>query len=84
MCELCKRNQSTTRHHLVPRTLHRRYKAKKGFDQKFLNVTVDLCKDCHHMVHDFFSEKELASKFNTLESLLSNEKVIKYINWINR
>ena len=80
-CELCKRELQTTRHHLRPRTLHSRLK-KKGFTQLELNVTVDLCRDCHHMVHEFFTEKELAKNFYTLELLLESEKVRKYVSWV--
>lgn len=56
------------KHHLNP-------KEKKG-------PTIPVCVACGDQLHLLFTRKELANKYNTLEKLLANEKVQKWIQWI--
>jgi hypothetical protein len=81
-CELCGREPiATTRHHLVPRTLSSRKSVRVRLPER-IGETVDLCEPCHFHVHRTFTEKELAARFFTLESLLADERIIKWIQWI--
>jgi hypothetical protein len=59
-CAICN-GPGTTRHHLIPRS------TRNGNRD-----TILLCRDCHADVHWFFSNWELALKFNT-EELLKTE-----------
>lgn len=68
-CEMCEREMRLTRHHLIPKLMHARYKAK-GFTREELNTCALICRVCHSAVHHFFSGKELAQKYNTIEKLL--------------
>jgi hypothetical protein len=61
------------KHHLEPRT--RRGGKKRG---PFIRV----CSACAHQLHEIFTIKELQKEYNTLEKLLANEKVQKWIEWI--
>ena len=45
---------------------------------------VDLCTQCHRYIHSTFSEKELGRKYNTLEALLADEKIAKYVAWAKK
>ncbi|WP_029894318.1 HNH endonuclease [Desulfohalovibrio reitneri] len=80
-CAMCGRGAPTTRHHLIPRKLHKRLK-KKGVEEERLQETVPLCRACHSTVHQTFSEKELAGEYNTLEAILSDERVAKWRDWL--
>jgi 5-methylcytosine-specific restriction protein A len=74
ICSLCERSVPSTyieKHHLIPRC-----KNGKG--------TVSLCIDCGNQVHLLFSIKELEKTYNTLEALKNNEKVQKWIKWIQK
>ncbi len=83
--ELCKRKVSyTTRHHLIPRTVHKNQWFKKHFEKAQLHKTVNLCSDCHKTIHKLIPEKEMGRHFNTLEKLAANEQVSKFIAWLNR
>ncbi|EGJ50615.1 hypothetical protein V6C53_10910 [Desulfocurvibacter africanus] len=83
-CDLCGRPELTTRHHLFPRSLHRRLKRKKDARAQDLREIVDLCAPCHIRIHQIFSEKELASEYNSLERLLADTRVQNWLCWIRR
>ncbi|RPD45334.1 HNH endonuclease [Hymenobacter sediminis] len=73
-CGLCEREvQHTSRHHLVPREEGGRY-----------GPVVDLCQPCHSTVHLLFTNRELARRYNTVESLRSAEELQKYLHWVRR
>ena len=59
------------KHHLIPRS-------KKGKK----TPTILVCKDCADQVHKLFTNKELAKEFNTLEKLLADPKIQKWIAWV--
>jgi len=71
-CPICTRDTPACyqeRHHLVPR-------AKKG------KITIRICCNCGDMLHKLFTNKELAKKFNTLEKILAQPEVQKWIAWV--
>lgn len=82
-CELCEREvESTTRHHLIPRTVHSNKWFKKNFTRKEREQTVNLCRACHKQIHLLIPEKEMGRHFNTLDKLRANEKVAHFLNWL--
>lgn len=72
-CPLCGRimieGVSTDKHHLIP-------KSKKGKDTHLVHLV------CHRKIHSLFTEKELATKYNTFEKLKEHEEIIKFIEWV--
>ncbi len=81
-CALCGRPELTTRHHLFPRSLHRRLKRRKDARSQDLRETVDLCSPCHIRIHQIFSEKELAGEYHSLERILADARVQDWLCWI--
>lgn len=82
-CELCERERTTTFHHLVPKKVHKRSRVIKLHSKEYMtSVGVNLCKSCHKTVHKFFTHMELASNYYTLELLKTNNKLMKFVNWI--
>jgi len=77
-CGMCERIMPLTRHHLIPRTTHTKYR-KKGLSKDFLNTCVDICRPCHSAVHNLYDEETLARDFSTLELLMSDEAVQKAV-----
>lgn len=72
VCELCGREvQSLSRHHLVPREEGGRYGA-----------TAELCQPCHSTVHLTFTNRDLASKYNSMPTLQQAEALQKYLKWV--
>jgi hypothetical protein len=81
-CELCERYVSRTRHHLIPRELHKRLLARdSSLTKEILSKTISICRMCHRTIHRFFTNDELAATYNTLDKLLSHEKLLRYAKW---
>lgn len=78
--ELCGRVMKLTRHHLIPRAVHSRLKAK-GHSKDELCRCAMICRTCHNAVHHFFTEKELAQHYNTIEKLLQTEPIQRHVAW---
>jgi hypothetical protein len=86
-CHLCGRvmKAGTTRHHLVPRAVHRKAYFKKRFTKEQMQTTVDFCRDCHRAVHDFLpDEKEIARSYNTIELLREHPEITKFLAWVRK
>ena len=77
-CAICGRFVSRTRHHLIPRELHRSLSKDSRYTKEILGRTISICRMCHSTIHRFFTNSELANSFNTLELLLL---VLKYAKW---
>jgi len=72
ICELCNRTVSSiTKHHLIPLE-----KGGKTFK------TLSLCRTCHEQIHALFTNRELAVYYHTLESLKRDQKIIKFLRFI--
>ena len=85
-CELCARSSlELTRHHLIPRSRHRKSRSKRQFSREDMRTRIaHLCLDCHGQIHRLFTEKELAADFNTLETLKAHEGVQKFVGYIRK
>lgn len=72
-CPLCSRKMikgaSLDEHHLIPKS----FKGKKK---------VLMHKICHRKIHSVFSERELLKYYNTIERILENEEVQKFVKWV--
>ena len=83
-CELCRRCvERLTRHHLIPRTRHANKRTQREFDRAELKRRVVwFCQPCHDHVHALFTEKTLERDLNTLDSLVAQPAVAKFVAWI--
>jgi hypothetical protein len=87
LCDLCGRRtrRGTTEHHLIPRTCHSNKWFKKRYTRAQMQVTIDVCGDCHRAIHDLVpDEKDLGRHFNTLDALQTHPEIGKYLTWIKR
>ncbi len=85
-CELCGRQKPLTKHHLIPRGVHRkkRFQARFG-KQEMHRRSLMICKQCHAGIHDLIpDEKELADKYHTRELLLANEAIRRHVAWVRK
>lgn len=74
ICELCERKGvQLTEHHLTPR--------ENGGTKLPTSL---LCTTCHKQIHALYTNKELALKLNTLAKLRSDEKIIRYLKWVQK
>ncbi|HEX8234866.1 MAG TPA: hypothetical protein VF600_02830 [Abditibacteriaceae bacterium] len=84
VCELCGRLMpQLPRHHLIPRTRHRKKRAQRTFERADMKERIAmLCRPCHRNVHAVLDNKELESNYNTLETLAANPAIRKFTEWI--
>ena len=82
-CELCARTMPLTRHHLIPKALHNKPYVQKRFDKvERISATLWVCRACHNQIHRLFSEKELALTYNSRDSLLGDERLRTFVEWL--
>ena len=75
-CPLCGREipaQECSKHHLVPVVKG----GRKG-------PTVILHRICHSKIHSLFSEAELSKIYDTIEKLLANDDIQKFVKWVRK
>ena len=78
VCPLCGRDippELESRHHLVPKL--------KGGKTTDGNIVV-LHRPCHDKVHACFTEAELARSHSSIDALLADERVAKFVAWIKK
>lgn len=74
ICPLCGRElpaKECSKHHLIPVVKG----GRKG-------PTVILHRVCHSKIHSLFTEAELNKLYDTIEKLLANEDIVKFVKWI--
>ena len=81
-CAICRREETLTRHHLIPRTRHHNKRNKREFERVTVRQIVGICRSCHSQIHSLLSEKELEREWNTIEKLKTHPGVAKFAEWI--
>ena len=81
-CAICGREETLTRHHLIPRTRHHNKRNKREFERAIVRQVVGICRPCHSQIHALLSEKELEREFNTVAKLKAHPGVAKFAEWI--
>ena len=84
-CELCGRSMAAlTKHHLIPRTRHRKKRNKRLFEREEVKTRILwVCRPCHNHIHDVLSEKELEACYNTRQALLGHPEIRRFVAWIS-
>lgn len=82
-CAICRREETLTKHHLIPRTRHHNKRNKREFARKLVRRTVGICRPCHSQIHAVLTEKQLERDWNTVELLLAHPEVAKFATWIS-
>jgi hypothetical protein len=74
LCALCQREIPASQrdpHHLTP-------KSRGG------RSTIALHRICHRQIHALFTETELARRLNSIDSLLQEEPIQRFVLWVKR
>lgn len=45
---------------------------------------INICRTCHNYIHQIYSQKELGRNYNTLELLMADEKISKFVEYSKR
>ena len=82
-CELCGRMTGLTRHHLIPKRVHRSESIRARFSKEVLNQRIArLCKPCHRHVHRTFKERDLAVHFHSIDLLREHPDIKAFVDWL--
>ena len=82
-CQLCCRNVELTFHHLVPKKSQKIKFIKQKHAQLNLNTYgINVCRDCHKMIHKLIPHKTLALEYNSKDKLLMHPELNKFVNWV--
>jgi hypothetical protein len=82
-CELCGRQVSLTRHHLIPKRTHRFGVIRAKYSKTELNSLIaHLCKACHRHVHRTIRERDLAVHFHSIELLRTYPDINAFVDWL--
>lgn len=82
MCAICGREETLTRHHLIPRTRHHNKRNKREFERAVVHQIVGICRSCHSQIHALLSEKELEREYNTIAKLKAHPGIATFAAWI--
>ncbi|RUP43066.1 hypothetical protein BC936DRAFT_137676 [Jimgerdemannia flammicorona] len=84
-CEMCLRPMPLTFHHLIPKMTHKKL-IKRGLVAKEEALTrgAYLCRPCHSAVHRTFPHMELSLKYNTVEKLMEDERIQKWVRYAEK
>ena len=75
-CQICKREmveETYDEHHFIPVSLGGKGKEK-----------IKLHYICHDKLHHTFTEREMANFYHTIERILENEQIQKFIKWVRK
>jgi hypothetical protein len=84
VCEFCHAGAVASFHHLIPRTLHSNRWFKQRYTREQMSEGLNVCRQCHKMIHETIPEKLLGRSFNTREKLLSHTDLAKFVAWKQR
>jgi hypothetical protein len=82
-CEMCGRDMPVTRHHLIPQVMHNRSPWSE-MSKAHLQTCANICRPCHSAVHRFEDNKTLAQKFHTMQLLMADPRVQKWVAYISK
>ena len=64
--------------------MHRRKGFRRRFSKEELNIGVYVCRKCHRGIHALYDELTLATRFYSLELLLSDETLAGHFRWVSK
>ncbi|KAL2609846.1 hypothetical protein R1flu_028419 [Riccia fluitans] len=83
-CAMCLRYMPLTFHHLCPRMLHKSMLKKGLYTKQNINEGIDICRPCHSAIHHVFDHETMALKVNTLEKLMEDERVQRWVRYAEK
>ena len=76
-CLICNRELGNSdlisKHHLIPKSRGGKH-----------STTILIHNICHQKIHSVFTERELKNEFHTVEKLLQQEAMQKFVKWVRK
>ncbi|HRU38961.1 MAG TPA: hypothetical protein P5511_03715 [Candidatus Goldiibacteriota bacterium] len=77
-CPVCGREIELVEHHLVPKAVQEENWFKNNYTSAQFEQKIMVCVDCHNAIHKFHDPRQLGRELNSLEKILSDEKIAKF------
>ena len=84
VCALCHRKMPLTWHHLFPRDVHKKFLKRGLMTQQDRVLGISICRQCHNTIHRSFDNETLAERLHSLESLLEEESIQKWVAYASK
>ena len=83
-CVLCERLMPLTWHHLYPREMQKKFLRRGLMTEEDRNSGIRICRQCHNAIHRFFDNELLANKLHSVESLMQQESIQKWVAYASK
>lgn len=83
-CMLCERLMPLTWHHLYPKEVQKKFLRRGLMTEEDRNSGIRICRQCHNAVHRFFDNEMLAEKLHSVESLMQQESIQKWVAYASK
>lgn len=83
-CVMCERHMPLTWHHLYPREVQKKF-LKRGLMTEADKLRgINICRQCHNTIHRSFDNEMLAGQLHSVESLLEQEVIQKWVSYASK
>lgn len=83
-CALCHRQMLLTWHHLYPRDVHKKFLKRGMMTQSDCIRGINVCRQCHNTIHRSFDNETLAERLHSLDSLMEQEFIQKWVAYARK
>ncbi len=83
-CVLCERLMPLTWHHLYPKEVQKKFLRRGLMTEEDRNSGIRICRQCHNAIHRFFDNGTLAEKLHSVESLMQQESMQKWVAYASK
>ena len=83
-CALCQRQMPLTWHHLYPQDVHKKFLKRGLMTQQDCVQGIRVCRQCHNTIHRSFDNETLAAQLHSLESILEQEVIQKWVAYAHK
>ena len=83
-CEMCERTMPLTVHHLYPREVQKKLLKRGLITDADKLAKAQICRQCHNTIHRLFENEQLAIEFNSIEKLLQDARIQKWVMYARK
>lgn len=78
-CEMCERLMPLTVHHLYPREVQKKCLKRGLMTDADRLQKASICRQCHNTIHRLYENEHLALSLNSIDKLLQEENIQKWV-----
>lgn len=83
-CVMCERHMPLTWHHLYPREVQKKLLKRGMMTEEDRCRGISICRQCHNTIHRSFDNELLAERLHSVESLLQEECIQKWVAYASK